>query len=263
MDGKAIIRDHFDVYAPSWHDRLQMHPYNARREAVIRMLKGVRPAVVVDIGCGTGDYAPLFDPAITKYIGIDISEKMIEQCHRLYPKYSFTVGDADRTGLPCECADLVLSIAVLEYYTDPEAHMLELTRVCKSGGLIIIAAPNGEDMSKRREKKIANGLRPVIKLKHKIYRKKNGTLGSRKISDVLHERHTEREMDVLGKRFGIRLTETRFVNFQFIPRIFDQYLHWNARWSRWVISKGCERTFRKSATILVCKFRKDDVGLQC
>lgn len=257
MDEKGMIREHFDVYAPSWHDRLKDFPYSSRRQAVKRMLEGARPEAVVDVGCGTGDYAPLFNPEITRYVGIDISEKMIQHCTRLYPGYTFAVGDADKTGLPAQCADIVLSIAVLEYYDDPAPHMLELRRICRAGGTIVVAVPNGEDVSKSREEKIVKLLMPAIRLKHKLLGKRSAPPQSDKAGKVLHKRHTVKEMRVLGERFGMGLAEARFVNFQPVPRILDQHFHLNALWSQWVTSKGWEKVFRKSATILVCKFIRD------
>ena len=260
MSDKGTIREHFDGYAASWHGRLRSYPYRARREAVGKMLEGLQPGVVVDVGCGTGDYAPLFDPAVTRYTGIDLSDKMIQHCRSLYPGYAFAVGDADKTGLPAEYADLVLSIAVLEYYEDPVPHVRELDRICKPGGQIIIAVPNGEDVSKIRENKVLELMTPVIELKHRLWGSRNTESDSRHGREVLHIRYTEEEMAAVGKPFGMILAETSFVNFQPLPRILDQYLQVNERWSRQVISRGWSRRFRKSATILVCRFLKDAGG---
>ena len=254
---KGTIREHFDGYASSWHGRLKSYPYHARREAVRKMLEGFQPAAAVDVGCGTGDYAPLFAPAVTRYTGIDLSENMIQHCRSLYPEYAFAVGDADKTGLPEEYADLVLSIAVLEYYENPEPHIRELDRICKPGGQIIVAVPNGEDVSKNMEKKVLDLLKPLIGLKHRVLGRRGAEQGWGQGKEVLHVRFTEEEMTAIGKRFGMSLAETAFVNFQPLPRIFDQYLKLNERWSRLVASKGWERRFKRSATILVCRFTKN------
>ncbi|MDP7505054.1 MAG: hypothetical protein QF774_13630, partial [Nitrospinota bacterium] len=60
---KDVVAEHFDQYAAKWHDRLEQYSFRARRDVVRTMVKDHRFGFVVDVGCGTGDYAPLFNPA--------------------------------------------------------------------------------------------------------------------------------------------------------------------------------------------------------
>ncbi len=97
---KDLIRTHFDSYAPTWHDRLTNHVYAMRYRAVERMVAHQPVGSALDVGCGTGDFVQLFDPARTRYLGIDISANMIAECRRLFPSHEFRVadGDCDRRG---------------------------------------------------------------------------------------------------------------------------------------------------------------------
>ena len=46
-----------------------------RYRAVERMLAHQTIGSALDVGCGPGDFAQLFDPARTRYLGIDISRE--------------------------------------------------------------------------------------------------------------------------------------------------------------------------------------------
>lgn len=54
---------------------------------------------VIDLGCGTG-FAVSMIPQETDYIGLDISEEMIEQARKKYPARKFIVQDAEAREMP-------------------------------------------------------------------------------------------------------------------------------------------------------------------
>ena len=130
------------------------HVYAMRYRAVEQMVMHQSFGSVLDVGCGTGDYAQLFDPGRTRYLGIDISDKMIAECARLFPAHQFKVADGDSIDAANESFDLVLSIGVLEYLQDPVRHLAELARVAKQGGNVIVAVPNGSNRSKRLDRPV-------------------------------------------------------------------------------------------------------------
>lgn len=49
------------------------------------------PGSTVDLGCGNGRFTHLFDPK--DYLGVDISEKVIEIAQNRYPEHKFIVAD--------------------------------------------------------------------------------------------------------------------------------------------------------------------------
>ncbi len=246
MSSKSVIIDHFDKYASGWHTRLQQHSYAIRLGVVRRMVSWLRPSVVLDIGCGTGDYCRLFDPEKVRYIGYDISPLMVEECRCLHPDYRFEVADAEKIPEPDGSADLVLDIAVIEYYSNPTPHMRELTRVVRSpdghseGGSVIIAVPNGSNITKRPIEFTNRIIEQIFSRPHPQQK------------DILHVPQTLAQMKRLGETVGLKLIDYGYCSLRFVPkadvdvplsRIASDKPQWC--WlSRW------------AGTILVCHFMK-------
>ena len=72
MSLHQITKDHFDQYAATWHSKLKQHAFRERHRKVQKILKKLNPRAVLDIGCGTGDYAPLFNLRQVNYLGLDL-----------------------------------------------------------------------------------------------------------------------------------------------------------------------------------------------
>lgn len=63
------------------------------KDYVYKWLSSESPHLVLDIGCGTGDF---FDKRYKEYIGIDINQKFISFAEKKYKKFknaNFVVGD--------------------------------------------------------------------------------------------------------------------------------------------------------------------------
>jgi SAM-dependent methyltransferase len=93
-----------------------------------------RGARVLDIGCGTGLYADLVEPA--DYLGVDILPGYIETARRTFPDRRFELGDARevrRLGLRF---DRAMSIGLLHHL--PDADVLSLLGEIRSS-----LAPDG------------------------------------------------------------------------------------------------------------------------
>ncbi len=255
---KDVVANHFDQYAAKWHDRLEKYSFRSRRDVVRAMVQGRRFGVVVDVGCGTGDYAPLFNPAESKYHGIDISEKMVAECRKLYPDYEFSVGDGDNSGLSDNFADLVLSIGVLEYYDEPDAHFTEVSRITKKGGTAIIAVPNGENVAREREQRFIDFMAPAIRLKKTLVppKKQKKTEGYVKDERIKHKKYNESQMISLGNDYGLEIREARFVNLLLIPHILDRFVRLNPFISERFPSNLMKGAARKYSSILICRYEK-------
>jgi ubiquinone/menaquinone biosynthesis C-methylase UbiE len=259
-----IVVRHFNQYAATWHERLRQYPFRARRESVRELLSGHTPHQVVDIGCGTGDYAVLFDLKHTRYLGLDISPEMIAVCRRLYPDYRFEVGDGQDTGLPGDSMDVVLSVAVLEYLDSPDEHLAETRRLIRPSGMVIVSVPNADNVSKRRDRLLVKLLSPLRRIKRFLMGPED-TSASSYVKDkrVTHRKYSQAQMRSLGLRHGLKLTKTQFVNYEIVPAFLDKFLGLNPRLSaklsgrrgrvgRWLATRY--------ATILVCLFQQEDSG---
>ena len=105
---------------------------------------------MLDIGVGGGRTTHHFAPLVARYIGLDYSPEMIEECHRCFPHpatyTSFLVGDAAHMNMFEEGTfDLLLfsfnGIDVLSLEKKLQV-LREVRRIGKQGGYFIFSAHN-------------------------------------------------------------------------------------------------------------------------
>lgn len=81
--------------------------------------KTIRKVSLFDIGCGSGNYYESFRFSglhhFLKYKGIDIAEKNIENCRKLYPGVAFEVGNATRLAEADDAFDIVIVNQLFEH----------------------------------------------------------------------------------------------------------------------------------------------------
>lgn len=87
-------------------------------------------AVLVDFGCGSMPYRPLFEPHVRDYIGVDLPGK---------ERAEISSARDGVTGIRSDSADVVLSTQVLEHVDDPFAYLSECWRILNPGGLLILS----------------------------------------------------------------------------------------------------------------------------
>ncbi len=259
---KDILRTHFDSYARTWHDRLTNHVYAMRYRAVERMLRRQPIESVLDVGCGTGDFAQLFDPARTRYLGIDISEAMIAECRRLFPSHEFRVADGDSIAAPDGSVDLVLSIGVLEYLPDPVSHLKELARITRPGGSIIVTVPNGSNRSRRMDPPIralidsaaVKWLRRTLRRPSQIRPAERTVV---KDSSIRHRHMTADELRRIGKANGLTLVDHSHVSLYLASELIPGAAALNDVVSRALSDRPYAKWLQRStALVLVAKLEK-------
>lgn len=143
---KEYVRSLFDQYAPKF-DAALVGDLGYRGPEVLRKAvvaarqiqkKPVHFARVVDLGCGTGLAAKAFASVADTFIGIDISNGMIEQAKALKLYARLAVCDMIE-GLATEAdasADLVLSADAFVYLKDLAPVLCAAARVLKPAALI-------------------------------------------------------------------------------------------------------------------------------
>jgi len=92
---------------------------------------------VLDIGCGTGEFASVF--AAHEYHGIDISPAYIAYAQG-HHQATFSVMDATRLQFPDASFEFVLVMAILHHLPDHEAlqALTEAARVLVPGGMLLV-----------------------------------------------------------------------------------------------------------------------------
>ena len=98
-----------------------------------------RSVVCVDVGCGDGIHAAAIMPLApaATYLGIDLSESALKAARGRIPSVStWVVADGHALPVASGSADLVVAYGVLGYDSAPKEIVVELARICRSGGLV-------------------------------------------------------------------------------------------------------------------------------
>ena len=119
---------------------LRTYNFVTRRECVARLLQeDGRFESALDVGCGSGDFAPIAHDHGAAFFGIDFSRAMIAQALKQDKGRShYVTGSGERLPYADHSFDLVLALGYIEYFHDPEPPLRELRRVLKPGGTLVI-----------------------------------------------------------------------------------------------------------------------------
>lgn len=134
-----------DAIAHRWNDYYRDESFAVRLRVLDDLLSGrdLRGQRWLDAGCGTGVLARwLSSTKECNVHGVDASESMLAHAQ---PDSRTTFGRVEtiaKTGLESDSFDGVLCSSVLEYIDQPRDALLELHRVLKPGGVLIISVPS-------------------------------------------------------------------------------------------------------------------------
>ncbi len=95
---------------------------------------------VLDVGCGVGQVVRRLKEAGYDVCGVDVSEPSIARA-RLFG-LNCSVYDGRRLPYPDRHFDGVGALNVLEHVEEPEAFLVELVRVAKTNGRVLVSSPN-------------------------------------------------------------------------------------------------------------------------
>jgi ubiquinone/menaquinone biosynthesis C-methylase UbiE len=97
---------------------------------------------ILDIGCGTGNFSLKLAKKTCRVTGIDISQPMLDKAAKKAKKLDldieFKKGNALNLDFEDNHFDSVFSMAAVEFIKDLEAAFVEMKRVVKPGGKILI-----------------------------------------------------------------------------------------------------------------------------
>jgi SAM-dependent methyltransferase len=101
--------------------------------------RGVRPGVLLDVGCGRGELGAALAGLHRRYVGADVLR------HDGFPPgEEFVAVDLDRgrIDLPDGAADVVACVETIEHVENPRALVRELTRLMRAGAWLFVTTPN-------------------------------------------------------------------------------------------------------------------------
>jgi demethylmenaquinone methyltransferase/2-methoxy-6-polyprenyl-1,4-benzoquinol methylase len=143
----AQVRAMFDAIAPRYDmvNRIITFGLDKRwRSRTFDALGLPRGSTILDLACGTGDFADLVGRRGGRVFGSDLSKGMLERRH-----HSFPAIQADASSLPLGTGSLdgVVCGYALRNFTDLAGSLAEAARVLRPGGRLAIlevaAPPNG------------------------------------------------------------------------------------------------------------------------
>lgn len=116
------------------------------RKKAIRLLRSMKPQLMLDVATGTGDFAfesiRILQPK--KVIGVDISEGMLEVAREkiakkgLQEQFEVQLGDSEKLPFEKDTFDAVTVAFGVRNFEDLEQGLTDILRVLKPGGKAII-----------------------------------------------------------------------------------------------------------------------------
>jgi SAM-dependent methyltransferase len=115
------------------YDRHRPRPPDALLEWLCRYTRAERPALVVDLGCGTGLSTRAWSGRAERVVGIEPNAAMLASAAPA-PGVEFREAFAQDTGLEDGCADIVTCSQSL-HWMEPEPTFIEAARILRPGGV--------------------------------------------------------------------------------------------------------------------------------
>lgn len=139
---KFNVRERYDHLAGTY-DRRWKGYVESTLGAVLQQLKLTGAETVLDIGCGTGalEHSLVSRHPNLKITGVDLSEKMLSVARRKLqacPNVDFVAANASGLPFPNESFDRVICASAFHYFDEPQTPVLEMRRVLKPGGKLIL-----------------------------------------------------------------------------------------------------------------------------
>lgn len=147
MEEDSMIDNHNAYYERYWQQETDVpagDPTTAVRHTRListlrRLSAGSR---VLDLGCGHGWFTNAMAVRGYEACGVDMSRSAIDAARQRYPGIRFeTLGPQGQIPAESETFDAVWSSEVIEHVFDVHAHLAEINRVLKTGGLYILTTP--------------------------------------------------------------------------------------------------------------------------
>ncbi len=124
----------------SSYDRARPSPPPALLDLLTQLIGMPHPALVVDVGSGTGLSTAIWGERAERVIGIEPNADMRNEAIRkagdspYAAQIEYREGLAQQTGLPDGCADIVTA-AQSFHWMEPTATLAEIVRILRPGGL--------------------------------------------------------------------------------------------------------------------------------
>ncbi|GLQ76226.1 class I SAM-dependent methyltransferase [Vibrio penaeicida] len=137
--------DMYTKHAKEYAKAVEDNIYNANfeRPSTLALVGDVSGKAVLDLGCGSGEYANYFlTEGAASVTCVDVSQDMIDIVQSRFKNKVCAYSQDLSVGLPYEendSADVVVCPLVVHYLKDLGAFFKEVTRVLKPGGVFVFS----------------------------------------------------------------------------------------------------------------------------
>ena len=149
MPASRSTRLDYDWRAAGYARHRKVHP-----GVVARLIAGAgigSETRVLDVGCGTGNYAAALTAATgCRVSGVEPSAEMLARARAGAPWELLVQGSAESLPFPDRSFDLVMSTDVIHHVRDRDAYFREAFRMLRPGGLLVTVTDSHEDIPLRR-----------------------------------------------------------------------------------------------------------------
>ena len=115
------------------YDRYRPRPPRTLLDVLCRYARSERPALVVDLGCGTGLSTRAWSGVAERAVGVEPNPAMLAAAEPA-PDVEYREAYAQETGLDDGCADIVTCSQSL-HWMEPEPTFAEAARILRPGGV--------------------------------------------------------------------------------------------------------------------------------
>lgn len=121
--------------------------YNSTAEIVKKNIpKKVTKPVIIDLGAGPGYLSKAIAEIIPKsqIIAVDPSKKMLEHAEKevKFENIKIMIGNSQNIPVVGDFADIIVTRFTLTYWEKPKESFIEINRILKPGGILVIEALN-------------------------------------------------------------------------------------------------------------------------
>jgi len=127
-----------DPCAPDWDEYARHSGTTGFPSEILTEYAG---AVVLDVGGGVGTHLAELPPGRQR-VNCEISLERLRRGRACYPELGFIQGSGYHLPFASESFDTVMSIDVIEHLQAPRLHIVEIARVLRLGGRLILQTPN-------------------------------------------------------------------------------------------------------------------------